>query len=74
MPVRLRQNLGELIKFEHKTNENERVLITGDELKQWLEKELITELLDMRFRRFFMECGCIDLFNPMEETPAETVT
>lgn len=74
MPVRLRHNLGELIKFEHKTNENERVLITGDELKQWLEKELITELLDMRFRRFFMECGCIDLFNPMEETPAETVT
>ena len=49
-------------------------MLTGEELRQWLEKELVTELLDMRFRRFFVECGCIDLFNPMEEMPAETVT
>lgn len=74
IPVALRQKVAELLKYERTVKGLSPQVLTGEDLRQWLEKELVTELLDMRFRRFFVECGCIDLFNPMEETPAETVT
>ena len=74
LPADLRQRVGELLRFDKTAKTGMPQMLTGEELRQWLEKELVTELLDMRFRRFFVECGCIDLFNPMEEMPAETVT
>ena len=74
LPVELRQKVAELLKYERTVKGLSPQVLTGEDLRLWLEKELVTELLDMRFRRFFVECGCIDLFNPIEETPAETVT
>ncbi len=74
LPRALRTRVAELLKYEKNAKCAPKETLTGEKLRQWLEKELLTELLDMRFRRFFVECGCIDLFNPMEEPAAQMVT